>query len=245
MEIVKDSTGNLSFLYIEDKKILLSFIQKSHIRRMTLRFAADRKTLFVTAPNRIGMHLVENFLQQARSWIGKKLESIKQEEIIIKEGAFIRFFGENYQIKVRLGFINKAWIEKGFIFVQIRHERYLEVTLDSFFRQEALRFFTEKSRYYAQKIGKAPSAIKVRDLKSRWGSCTSKGSLSFSWRLAFAPLSVAEYVAIHEVVHLKFLNHSRFFWEKVNELCPTYKADRDWLKKEGAFLFCLKVEKYF
>lgn len=242
MEIEKDSNGNLSFISINDKKVFLSLTQKNHIRRMTLRFAPDRKTLFIITPYQVKIHMVESFLTRAHLWIEKKLEAIEQEETLIKNGALVCLFGKDYQVSMNLGFTNKAWIEKDSLYIQVRHERHLEATLGSFFRQEALCFFTERSHYYAKKIGKIPTAIKVRDLRSRWGSCTSKGSLSFSWRLAFAPLSVAEYVAIHEVVHLQFLDHSKSFWSSVRELCPDYEKDKKWLKKRGVSLFNIKIE---
>jgi predicted metal-dependent hydrolase len=85
-------------------------------------------------------------------------------------------------------------------------------------------------------LGRRFSRLSLRDTRSRWGSCSSRGGLSYSWRLILAPPDVLDYVAAHEVAHLAEMNHSPAFWALVARLCPGYQAPRGWLRREGAGL---------
>ncbi len=89
---------------------------------------------------------------------------------------------------------------------------------------------------FAEKLGRAPRSLRLRDTRSRWGSCSSAGDLMFSWRLAMAPPEVLAYVAAHEVAHLAQMNHSPAYWETLAGLMPDYAAPRAWLRAEGAAL---------
>ncbi len=89
---------------------------------------------------------------------------------------------------------------------------------------------------FATALGKKPKRITLRDTRSRWGSCSSKGNLSFSWRLMLAPPEVLDYIAAHEVAHLRHMDHSAAFWGTVAELFPGYRVHHDWLKRNGASL---------
>ena len=89
---------------------------------------------------------------------------------------------------------------------------------------------------HAGRLGKRFSKVNLRDTRSRWGSCTSDGSLMFSWRLIMAPPAVLDYVAAHEVAHLAQMNHSPAFWAVVQGLCPDYGTHRAWLRGKGQTL---------
>lgn len=91
----------------------------------------------------------------------------------------------------------------------------------------------KQAAIYATLLQCRYSKISLRETSSRWGSCSSEGNLSFSWRLIFAPLPVLHYVIAHEVAHLQELNHSDNFWKLVSILCPNFAAHRSWLKKHG------------
>jgi predicted metal-dependent hydrolase len=94
----------------------------------------------------------------------------------------------------------------------------------------ARREFATRARVLAARLGKSVTRVGVRDPKSRWGSCSSTGALSFSWRLVFAPEAVVDYVVAHEVAHLVEMNHSPRFWKVVASLVPDSKTPRAWLK---------------
>ena len=95
---------------------------------------------------------------------------------------------------------------------------------------------TSASARHASAVGKRIARITIRDARSRWGSCSASGRLSFSWRIVMAPPEVIDYLAAHEVAHLVHLDHSGKFWDLVATLCPGHAAARAWLKRHGASL---------
>lgn len=88
------------------------------------------------------------------------------------------------------------------------------------------------SRLYPFKVNQ----VRITSARTRWGSCSGKNNLNFTYRLAMAPLNVIEYVVVHELAHLKHRNHSKAFWNEVGMIKPDYRKDRDWLKKNGFHL---------
>ena len=94
----------------------------------------------------------------------------------------------------------------------------------------------ERVKYYSELAGLQPRSVRISKAKKRWGSCGSKGTLNFAWRLVLAPLEVIDYVVVHELVHLVERNHGRKFWKKVSEIIPGYKVYRKWLRKNGSLI---------
>ena len=82
-------------------------------------------------------------------------------------------------------------------------------------------------------IGVKPIRIQIRDQRSRWGSCSTRGTLSFNWRLVLAPFDVLDYVVVHELCHLREANHSSKFWNEVGQVCPEWRDAERWLRKNG------------
>ena len=106
-------------------------------------------------------------------------------------------------------------------------------TLEKRYRNAARTQFEQRCAYYLPFTGGSYSSITVRDQKTRWGSCSSRGTLSFNYRLIFAPPAVLDYVVIHELCHLTHMNHSKDFWNMVSSVMPDYKIHRKWLKERG------------
>ena len=105
--------------------------------------------------------------------------------------------------------------------------------LEKKYRQAAKRYIYERVEYYIEMIGGHYSSIRIGDQKTRWGSCSNNGTLSFSWRLMLAPPHVLDYVVIHEICHLTYMDHSKNFWDLVSVYDPDYKEHRKWLKENG------------
>lgn len=105
--------------------------------------------------------------------------------------------------------------------------------MDRRYRQAAREYFAGRCEYYRQFTGGSYARITIRDQKTRWGSCSSTGTLSFNYRLMFAPLRVLDYVVVHELCHLTHMNHSREFWSLVASVQPDYKIYRRWLREHG------------
>lgn len=101
------------------------------------------------------------------------------------------------------------------------------------YRKQALQIITSRVQHYAEHHEFAPQRVKVNGAQRRWGSCSHRGSLNFSYRLIFAPLSVIDYVVVHELAHLKHPNHSRHFWACVASMMPEFRIHHRWLKEHG------------
>lgn len=119
---------------------------------------------------------------------------------------------------------------------------YLEgkITSDGFknyllfwLKRQATTTFLPKIREWSGKTGLRPMKVRIKDQKSRWGSCSSKKNVNLNWRLIMAPETVLDYVIVHELCHLQFLNHSKVFWYLVASFIPDFQTQKSWLKKYG------------
>lgn len=118
---------------------------------------------------------------------------------------------------------------------------YKRECLEKWYRKEALCVISEKAEEFSDKLSDKLSVhfenIRVKDQKSRWGSCSSKRNLNFNWRIIMAPEPVCDYVVIHELCHLVFMDHSANFWKLVESICPQYCQYKKWLKENGKKLY--------
>lgn len=114
--------------------------------------------------------------------------------------------------------------------------------LASFLKHMARDALAEASDRYAARLGRSYAALSLRDTRSRWGSCSSRGRLMYSWRLVMAPRDVLDYVAAHEVAHLAHMDHSQRFWAAVERIHGPYAAPRAWLRTHGTGLHRFRFE---
>lgn len=105
--------------------------------------------------------------------------------------------------------------------------------MDNRYRNAAKEYFTKRVEHYIEITGGTYTRITIRDQKTRWGSRSSSGTLSFNYRLMYAPLKVLDYVVVHELCHITHMNHSKDFWNMVASILPDYKESRNWLKEHG------------
>ena len=140
----------------------------------------------------------------------------------------------------------KAWISKHIEKIKETKERFEAEPTEKLTREkvialaeEALKVIPERVEYFAKVIGVTYGKITVRNQKTRWGSCSSKGNLNFNCLLMLAPPEVLDYVVVHELCHRKQMNHSKAFWLEVEKVLPDYKEARKWLKEEGSQMITL------
>lgn len=122
--------------------------------------------------------------------------------------------------------------EKNIINLTQAETKRLE-TLEKRYKSAARARLEARTAYYQTITGGSYTSITIRDQKTRWGSCSSRGTLSYNYRLIFAPREVLDYVVVHELCHLTYLNHSKDFWNKVASVMPDYKVYKNWLREHG------------
>ena len=135
------------------------------------------------------------------------------------------------------------WIAKHLAYLQIRYEETRRAKEKQFtdddirkMKDEAKRVIPDRVKYYAGIMGVTFGKITIKNQKNRWGSCSSKGNLNFNCLLMMTPDKVRDYVVIHELCHLKQMNHSKMFWAEVEKVMPDYKVYRQWLSQNGNML---------
>lgn len=140
----------------------------------------------------------------------------------------------------------EAWISRHIEKIKKTKERFEAEPTEKLTREkvialaeEALKVIPERVEYFAKVIGVTYGKITVRNQKTRWGSCSSKGNLNFNSLLMLAPPEVLDYVVVHELCHRKQMNHSKAFWLEVEKVLPNYKEVRKWLKEEGSQMITL------
>ena len=171
------------------------------------------------------------FAAQKRRWIASRLRQ-KRDRIPFADGMTLPLLGSSYRVRHAPGSADPVRIVENEIRVGGPAAR-LPGQLAAWLRTEAQRQTATRSRDLASRIDTRVARVSVRDQKSRWGSCSSAGSLSYSWRLILAPEPVLDYVVAHEVAHLRVPDHSPRFWELVAELRPSFASERHWLKRHG------------
>lgn len=114
--------------------------------------------------------------------------------------------------------------------------RQPDATLERWMKQRAVERFDEVLAVRTAEMGLTPARVSLRDQKTKWGACTSRGTVTFNWRLVMAPAEVLDYVVVHELAHLKELNHSKKYWRIVETYCPDHKVHRKWLRDNGRYL---------
>lgn len=211
-------------------------------KRLILKVDPVTGEIHVTAPSKSALPQAINFAHERVEWIASQLQDQLRARPFVP-GMTIPFAGVDHIIindENRRGAVRLDHDFIPAIRVGGRPEHLNRRVADWLKRQARIRL-TERADYYCEQLGRKRGRIQIRDTKTRWGSCSSDGSLSFSWRLILAPPEIIDYVAAHECAHLIHLNHSPAFWRIVKSLGVDCRAAADWLNKEGPTLFTYGV----
>ncbi|HQX62988.1 MAG TPA: SprT family zinc-dependent metalloprotease [Thermomicrobiales bacterium] len=173
------------------------------------------------------------FARRERDWILRQLAMLPRSAplLTIADGVAIPYLGGPLRIRlIRAGRTRRIGDE-----LVLPVAAGLDV-VERWYRAEARRLSGERASAHAATLGVTFGRLAIKDTRSRWGSCSSKGNLNLSWRLVMAPMEVLDYVVAHEVAHLREMNHSPRFWATVETLCPQYREHRRWLRANGPTL---------
>jgi predicted metal-dependent hydrolase len=204
-------------------------------KRICLRYNPTDHAINLTLPRHTRISDGIDFISQKSAWLLSTLDEIPCKKQL-KPGVFIVLMGDRYRLRHDATQRGAYSLADGLLTISGPREHFSRRVEDAL-KKIARDRISLLSLRMAARIGKRVQRISVRDTRSRWGSCSSTGNLSFSWRLIFAPRAVLEYVVAHEVAHLKHMNHSERFWNTVENICPNYHVAKEWLRIHGKELY--------
>jgi len=225
----------------EGKIFRITLKRIASARRLTLRVRSATRDIVLTMPPRASLRQAQEFASNHAHWISLRLARVPQTTPF-EPGERIYLRGVEHLLR------HCADVKKGR--GAVWQEEYdglptlcsggdpagFEKRIGDFLRREARRDLENAVRRHANATGRAPIALSLRDTSSRWGSCSAKGALNFSWRLIMAPPFVLDYLAAHETAHLRHHDHSENFWALTKSLCPDTARAEAWLKAYGGKL---------
>lgn len=204
------------------------------------RIDVDIHGTTVVIPEGVGVD-PEELLKDNAAWLIEKKQKYDtyREQIpdrAYEEGAMFPYLGEEYEVVIERR--SSSQIEDETFRLAEHHVEQTSVkrALETLYRRKARETFEERAEHYATEIGVAYEQIHIRNQKTKWGSCSSTGTLSLNWRLMMAPLEIVDYIVIHELAHLLEANHSDSFWALVAEYDPEYEAHAQWLEENSTQL---------
>jgi predicted metal-dependent hydrolase len=205
-------------------------------RRYTLRIHPTDREAILTMPPRGTLAEARDFAQLHGGWIAARLGRLPKAAPF-HAGTIVPLRGVPHRIVHRPGVRGTVWPETRDsgerILCVAGAAEHIERRVHDYMKREVRADLQEAVQSCAQALGVKVKRLSIRDQSSRWGSCTSAGSLSFSWRLILAPPFVLDYLAAHEVAHLVEMNHSVRFWKVVARICPSMERARKWLDSSG------------
>jgi predicted metal-dependent hydrolase len=230
-----------SKLVIDGQIVPLRLRLDRRARRYIVRVDPFTGEVAVTSPSKRGTETALLFAREQADWIAEKLAALPPVRAF-SDGSLIPFRGEDHLIRHCPQARGVVWIEKAAAVSQTPvlcvagEEVFLARRLEDWLKRRARKEIAARLATHAHRLDLAPPRFGLRDPRSRWGSCTSEGRMSFSWRLILAPDFVLDYVVAHEVAHLKEMNHSPAFWSLAQSLSAHVEEAENWLKFKGALL---------
>ena len=229
---------------VADRELKLRIVENDRARRLTLRIETGGRGLRVTVPPGLARGEVERFLDRHRDWLEARLAKVPDRPQV-RPGIRLPYRGKPHLVvhePGRRGTVSIGEIDGAPALIVHGEITHLPRRLADFLKREAKREIEPLVAKHSAAVGRPAKAVRYKDTSSRWGSCTSEGTLSFSWRIMMAPPTVIDYLVAHEVAHLKEMNHGPKFWKLCGELCPRTEEARAWLKRNGHALQAIVFE---
>lgn len=218
-----------------------TLVIRSSRRTLALEIRPDR-TLLVRAPHALGQSRIIEFIQTNSAWIRRTIQRLfcgdLRPKVRFESGEQFLWLGDYYPLEVLdapaagepLDFQNGRFI------LQKSQHHMAAYYFESWYKTRAQMHFADRVQFYAETFGFERRMVKLSNAKTRWGSCSNKKDLNFSWRLIMAPAPVIDYVIIHELVHCEHFNHSQRFWDRVGQILPDYRDRKRWLREKGHWI---------
>jgi predicted metal-dependent hydrolase len=229
---------------VADRELPLRIVENDRAKRLTLRIEPGGRGLRMTVPPGLRGGEIERFLDRHRGWLETKLAGTPDRPQV-RPGIKLPLRGVPHLIVHEpgtRGTVTVGVAEDRPALIVHGDRRHLARRLADFLKREAKRDIEALVVKHAGAVGRPVRTVRFKDTSSRWGSCSSDGSLSFSWRIMMAPPAVIDYLVAHEAAHLREMNHGPRFWKLCKELCPRTDEARAWLKRNGNALQAITFE---
>lgn len=233
LRVVETSEGLLTF----------TLVRRRGRRRVAIHVLPDRR-VEVRAPLNVSADWIDRFVIANAAWIRQRQERLPVP-VWYASGTCILFRGQSLQLEILPGLFEAEDIQRqgdrllirvGNVRDESECQKVIRVLLRRWLVKQAMAVCQQRVPFWAEKVGAAPRQVTVKDMTTRWGSCSHRGNLSVSYRIVMAPPWIMDYLLVHELCHLRHLNHSAAFWAAVREVFPRADEARSWLRKHSAEL---------
>ena len=211
-------------------------------RRKTASIYIERDgKVSVLVPEKLTARQVEDILESKRKWIYQSLAEWQdlnanriQRDYVNGEGFL--YLGRSYRLKLVSDLPEPLMLKDGYFCLRATKGSApdADAVFREFYRAKGAVRIPPRVEYFQSKMGVKSRSIKIMDLKHRWASCTASGNLNFHWKFMMAPLTVIDYIVVHELAHLIHSNHSAAFWNEVDKVMPDFQERKIWLRDNGA-----------
>jgi len=240
--VLKKQKKEANTLNRENRNMKIKKIIRSKRKTIALQVCND-SALIIKAPLRVSDAAIIEIVAKHSKWVEKKKQEVLSRNINNIEKKFVEgerflYLGELYPLKIVQNSKSKIplTLNGGYFYLQDNNINNNRDIFIAWYRLAARDKILQRAEWYAGNTGYRYKKAAISNAQKQWGSCTHSGNIYFPWRLIMAPVSVIDYVIVHELVHLVEKNHSKLFWDKVGLIMPDYKNKRKWLKEHGYLL---------
>lgn len=231
-------------LIVNQQKIPLTIRRSPRARRLSLRIESEKPELVLVIPRYALSMQIDSFIKKQTPWIEKHWnqalkKTAKRPIRSYTDGDQYFYFGETLTLKLIPSVRWRPGVRVNGNDLEITLHKATTVSdgkkaikkaVQEFYKKKAEEVIHDRLQFFSEHYGLKYNRVTFRNQKTRWGSCSSAKNLNFNWRLIMAPIEIIDYVVVHELCHLKHMNHSPAFWKLVAETIPSYKECRKWLK---------------
>jgi hypothetical protein len=227
-------------LELPDASITYAIRTSARRRRLSLELRADG-SLTVATPRGLSLTSIRAFVAGRRAWIDAKralLVPPVAPRILPEHGARLPYLGTELALDVSIAPARRAACrcESGSLVIKVPHNTAIRPAVEAWYRREAATHAAARLAHFAPQVGRAARKLVIRAQRTRWGSCSARGTISLNWRLMQAPPEILDYVVVHELCHLLVPNHSLRFWAEVARVLPDWRHQRTALRQFGRSL---------
>ena len=212
-------------------------------RLKTVSLKVKNQEVVLSVPKFVTNSEIDNIIERKINWIRNKLAIEKTNSFNIKRkyenGEKFLYFGSEYSLKIKHSNSDNVYLDNNIMIVEVKNNSkavHIRNILNNWYIAESKKYLIKTTNYYEVLIGVSVNKLIFGKYKSKWGSCNSKKTISYDWRIIMAPLEVIHYLIIHELCHIKHLNHSNDFWKTVEKYMANYKLQKKWLKTNSSKL---------